>query len=127
VLRVTAHDSTGSDGLDLSDAPFAIQNSQAEVEEASVTEFQLGPMSPNPMRNRVWIEYALPREAPVRLSVCDLQGREIAVLAGGVHGAGRHRALWNGQAEGRNTAPGIYFVRFSRPGKVHFRRLVVLH
>jgi len=38
----------------------------------------------------------VPRAANVRLSVVDLQGREVAVLAEGVYSPGRHEIRWDG-------------------------------
>jgi DNA-binding beta-propeller fold protein YncE len=86
-------------------------------------EFALAPLAPNPSRGPVRTEFALPRESHVRLSVIDLMGREVAVLANGTYSAGRHEASWNTDA-GRSVPAGIYFVRLVADGRAWMRRVV---
>src|SRR5207247_2544079 len=77
--------------------------------EGPVIEFALGPPRPTPTSGSARIDYALPRECGIRLSVLDVQGREVTRLADGMQTAGRHQALWN---EARVMAqPGVYTVR----------------
>lgn len=86
----------------------------------------LEPARPSPMRGTGQLVFVLPREANARLSVLDLQGREIAVLADGVFPAGRHTATWDGRT-GQGSAPaGLYFVRLLAEGRVSSQRLVRL-
>jgi hypothetical protein len=92
---------------------------------AVAQEFALSNVWPTPSRGIARIEYALPQAAPVKLSVLDIQGREVAVLVDGVISAGRHQAVWHA-ARTSGTAPsGIYFVRYQTPGKNFVRRLIV--
>jgi len=86
-------------------------------------EFALAPLAPNPARGPLEAAFTLPREAHARLSVLDLQGREIAVLEDAVLAAGRHTAAWNTAA--RPAAPGMYFVRFAADGRTWTRRVVI--
>lgn len=86
------------------------------------SSFTLAPLHPNPSRGMVRAEFALPRETRVRLTVIDVQGREVAVLADGTFPAGRHAASWDAKA-GR-VPPGIYFVRLSTEDRAFIRRLV---
>jgi hypothetical protein len=96
------------------------------VETGPVTALALQPARPSPMRGTGQIGFALPREAHVRLSILDLQGREVAVLADGVLPAGDHTATWDGHT-GRGTAPaGLYFVRLLAEGRALSQRLVRL-
>jgi streptogramin lyase len=85
------------------------------------TEFALAPLSPNPSRGPLRARFALPYESHVRLSVIDLQGREVAVLADGTFPAGRHETSWNGA---RPIPSGVYFVRMVAGGRAWMRRLV---
>jgi hypothetical protein len=50
----------------------------------------------------------LPRGQDVRLSIVDVRGRVVAVLANGPMPAGIHVATW----EPGKSAAGVYFVRF---------------
>jgi DNA-binding beta-propeller fold protein YncE len=87
------------------------------------TEFALASPMPNPSRGAVQVEFALPRDARVRVSVIDLQGREVALLADGVLPAGRHSRSWSDDAPHR-AAAGIYFVRLAADGRTWVQRIV---
>jgi hypothetical protein len=90
-----------------------------------VTEFALSGISPNPTSGPVRIEYAVAREAPVRLSVMDLQGRELVRLVDGMQTPGRHQAIWTGEtAKGRAPA-GLYFVLFKSPERTFTKRITI--
>ena len=102
--------------------PNALADAPPRPPAALPLEFALAPLAPNPSHGRVRAEFALPHEAHVRLSVIDLQGREVAVLADGTYPAGRHVASWGASAE--HTPPGIYFVRMAAGGRAWMRRLV---
>ena len=62
------------------------------------SEFALAPLYPNPGRGPVRVEFALPRESHARVTVIDLQGREVAVLMDATLPAGRHEASWGSNA-----------------------------
>jgi hypothetical protein len=65
---------------------------------------RFGSVGPSPGRGETWIAYALPRAAYTRLSLHDVQGHELAVLADGVQAAGRQQRMWDGRI-GRREAP----------------------
>jgi len=85
-------------------------------------DFALAPLAPNPSVGPVQAEFALPRESHVRLTVIDIQGREVAVLADGTYPAGRHEATWDTNA-GQPPA-GVYFVRMVVGARAWMQRLV---
>lgn len=117
-LEVVAHDGAGLTGAALSDS-FVISDGTSGVGGHPVTEFALPAIAPNPVRGLARIRFAVPRVAAVRVSVLDVQGREVAILAEGVYEPGMHEAAW-GAAEAR---PGLYFVRMTAPGHTFMRRL----
>ncbi len=80
-------------------------------------------VSPSPSRGATHVEFTVPQEQRVRVSVVDVQGRLRAVLADGVYAAGRHRVDWN--SEGGAPA-GVYFVRYEQAGRPTARRLVII-
>ena len=59
------------------------------------------------------------------LTVHDVQGRLMAVLADGAYEAGRHAAVWDGRGTQGPGRTGIYFVRYRTPAGVMTRRLVL--
>jgi hypothetical protein len=62
---------------------------------------------PSPFTGSMVIQYVLPVAGPVRISVSDLTGRVIRVLADGAQTAGQHSV---GFAPGRGLAAGVYVV-----------------
>ena len=86
--------------------------------------FALNVIAPNPSPDPTRVEFAVGEEARVRLSVVDLLGREVAVLADAVYPPGDHEAWWNGNGPRGRVSPGIYFVRFEVAGHQLMRRMV---
>ena len=60
-----------------------------------IREFSLLPVSPNPSRGMAYVAWSVPRESRLRLTVHDVQGRQVAVLADGIYTNGRHVMRWN--------------------------------
>jgi subtilisin family serine protease len=75
---------------------------------------------PNPVVREATVEFALPVAGEVRVTVQDVQGREVAVLADGRFAAGRHRASWRDAG----TRSGVYWVRYRAAGIERARRMV---
>jgi hypothetical protein len=90
-----------------------------------VREFALSRISPNPANGPASIDFAVPQQSKVRLSVLDVQGRVVAVLVDGVVKAGRHQAVWNGNGTHGTTRAGMYFVRFEAGGKSFVKRVAL--
>ena len=66
----------------------------------------------------------MPSAASVRLTVHDVMGREVAVLADGPYAAGRYSIRWN--ASNRGLAAGMYFVRLVTPAGMFTRRVALI-
>jgi hypothetical protein len=91
----------------------------------AIERFALARVWPNPSRSDVRIDYAVARAVPVRLSVVDVQGREVAVLAEGAHQPGRYQAMWAGQTPSGPAPVGMYFIRYRVPGQEMTKRFVL--
>ena len=77
-------------------------------EEESTTPEELAlDTYPNPAVGSLTVRYALPTPSPVRLSVYDVMGREVAVLVDEARPVGRHEVPF---AQG-SLAAGVYVVR----------------
>lgn len=83
--------------------------------------------SPNPSRGASTLRCGLSRESDATLSICDVQGRVLAVWRWTALAAGSHEVRWNGLAQdGQPVPPGILFARFSADGQVRTQRMVRL-
>ena len=69
--------------------------------------------TPNPFTGSMHMAYAVTGEAErVEISVYDVAGRRVSVLADGVQPVGRHSVAWDGRdASGAQVRRGMYFVR----------------
>lgn len=77
----------------------------------------LGRNEPNPFGSETSIRYTLPARGPVRLSVFDVRGREVALLANDVESAGDHLVRWDGRDQGGHpVAAAVYFYRLETAG-----------
>jgi streptogramin lyase len=92
------------------------------VDDPPVLELALGAVSPNPALGEARLELALPRESDVRLSIFDVQGREVAVLANGTLESGRHTLAW----EAQGASAGVYFARARAEGRTLTRRFTLV-
>lgn len=77
--------------------------------------------APNPTTGRSVVRYDLAVAGPVRLTVHDLLGREVAVVAEGHRVAGAHRASLEASA----LAPGLYLLRLDAPDGAQTTRLTL--
>jgi hypothetical protein len=99
----------------------------AVTQDAIPDRFDLGPVFPNPTSGRSRLEFAVPRESYVEVTVHDVQGRRLAYLAAGRYQPGRYQITWNGEVEHRRAPTGLYFIRYVTPERTLVRRVVLLH
>jgi len=123
LLRAVAHDAAGNSAADTSDAVFSILATTG-VDRGPATALALAPVYPNPMRSGGTFAFALPQPAHVRLSVLDVQGREVLVLADEDRGAGWHMLPWR-NGERASLGAGLYFARLRAGGRTFTQRFVL--
>jgi len=73
--------------------------------------------------NPMMVQFNLNQTSNVNLQIYDITGKIIVTLASGTYNAGRHTLNWNT----RDTAPGIYFVRFITPEFTATRKVIAIH
>jgi hypothetical protein len=93
-----------------------------EDEQSSPTLFHLAQNYPNPVTTSTTIPFTLSKPEHVRLSVCDVLGREIAVLVDGERMAGEQSVPFS--AAGLRA--GIYFSVLRTNSVVETRKMMVV-
>jgi len=86
------------------------------------TSFDLQQNYPNPFNPSTSIDYRLPKDGKVSLSVYDQLGREVKELVSGFKSAGRYAVQWNASG----VSSGLYYARFivlDEFGKVQFSKV----
>ena len=82
----------------------------------------LHPAYPNPFNSITTVRFSLPASERVRLSIFDLCGREVAVLANRQFAAGQHSAHWNAT----DFSSGVYFCRIRAGDFVGVKKVMLM-
>lgn len=89
---------------------------------AQPTEFALSQNYPNPFNPSTKIEFAVPVQSNVKLSVFNIVGQEVATLVNGPVSAGKHTVTFN--ASGFSS--GMYFFRLSSGSFNTVKKMVLM-
>jgi len=98
-----------------SDGPQSVQSWEA------INELDLQ-FYPNPAKNRVRIEYNLPKRTDIELSIFDATGSLIKNIVGKNQASGRYRMFF----DTTKLSQGVYFVRLHTSDKSIVEKVVVL-
>jgi hypothetical protein len=82
---------------------------------------------PNPFNPQTTLRFTLGAPARVRLTVHDVTGRHVRVIADEAFAAGMYERIWDGRDDGgRELASGIYLLRLNTVAGEQAQRLVLL-
>lgn len=92
----------------------------------AMPEVSFSALSPNPTSGPARMEFTMPRDGNVRLTILDMQGRTVSTLAEGDFAAGRHQVSWSGRTAAGAVSPGVYYARLEIGGQQMVRRFAVV-
>ena len=104
---------------------FEAQGTAVVALSGSVTpsDFAIVSAYPNPFNPSTTIEFSLPNEALVDVSIFDIRGRMISSLVSNeLKASGTHRVKWD--ASGNSS--GIYIVKIDSEGNSDTQRLLLI-
>ncbi len=82
---------------------------------------------PNPFNPETRIDFELPQGCRVELSVYNLLGRRVKILADGGYSAGSHTVTWDGRDDnGSMVSSGVYFYRLTASGVSETRKMLLM-
>ncbi|MCK9329981.1 MAG: T9SS type A sorting domain-containing protein, partial [Candidatus Cloacimonetes bacterium] len=82
---------------------------------------------PNPFNPTTAIEFYLPEQDNINLSIFNVKGQKIITLHNDVLDKGIHTFIFNGKDEkGNNLSSGIYFMRISGNKYLHNKKIILL-
>ena len=84
--------------------------------------FRLLESYPNPFNNQTVVSFELPAAGSIKLTVCDISGRENAIIAEGWFPPGFHSLAWNA----KNANSGIYFITLEYGGVKQTRKVALV-
>ena len=125
----TALQSAGSDGFALGDLnwypsqlaqwhPTDIQSTDNPVP----TAFRLSQNYPNPFNPTTKISYTLATKGMTKLSVCDVLGREVAVLVNEIQNSGSYDVTFMAD----KLSSGIYFTKLTSSGTTQSMKMILM-
>ncbi|NIN01126.1 MAG: M20/M25/M40 family metallo-hydrolase [candidate division Zixibacteria bacterium] len=90
-------------------------------------EFSLSQNYPNPFNPYTAIEYALPRDCEVKITIYNILGQRVKTLVQEHQKAGHKRIEWDGRdGRGEELATGIYFYRIEAEQFVQTKKMLLL-
>jgi len=84
--------------------------------------FSLHGNYPNPFNASTTIQYELKENREIKLSIFNINGREVDVIVNDYQLAGEHSIVWNGY----NVPSGIYFIRLTSKDFIQTSKAILL-
>lgn len=119
--RLELVDDFGNAGL-MEAGPHIIVDEGSAAGELAPRRLELAQNYPNPFNPATRFRFAVPEGGPLRLSVYDVKGREVARLWNG-H---REPGWWEVEWRPTNLSSGVYFARLQQGPTVLTRKVVLL-
>ena len=80
---------------------------------------------PNPFNPQTVIQYEIPIQGRVVITIFDILGREVIKLVDVVQGHGYKAITWDGKNErGLPVGAGLYFYQLQTPTYIHTKKMV---
>ncbi|HKK21559.1 MAG TPA: FlgD immunoglobulin-like domain containing protein, partial [candidate division Zixibacteria bacterium] len=115
---------------ELLDSLARVDSANAKAESAGALlprEYKLSQNYPNPFNPTTTIEYDLPKDSRVLLTVTNILGQTVSTLVDRNQPAGRYRVEWDGKdADGREAATGIYLCHLTANDYQQTTKMVLL-
>jgi hypothetical protein len=111
--------------IDFSDFPSSLD----DVRKLSgiVKTFKLLQNYPNPFNPSTTIEYQIPEDGHVRISIFDINGKKIRQLQDGQQSSGTYKVKWRGKnSDGIPVSSGFYIYTIQFEKEVLSKRMIFL-
>jgi len=103
---------------------FKADESETIPEHFSIQNF------PNPFNPDIigtTIQYALPKETDVTITIYNIKGQLVKRIVKGMQSPGIYNVIWNGKDEtGKSISNGIYFYQLSTDNKTLIKKMLLL-
>ena len=107
--------------------PAEVKSTPVTIERALPTKYDLIQNYPNPFNPETVIEFQLPEESYVTLTVFNVLGQEIRKLVDGRKSGGFYKVIWDGRSDvGRDVSTGVYFFRLQANEFVSVKKMMLL-
>ena len=114
-IDITVADKNGN-------AIVTTQSMNLEVYQSGPHKFELSSIYPNPFNPATEINFSVPTDSYVRLSVYNVQGQEVDVIHEGFQSSGAHSYTWNAS----DMSSGVYYARLVSGNKAKTMKAVLM-
>jgi hypothetical protein len=112
---------------DLELLPYQSETIMFGEPENVPTMFFLADNYPNPFNPTTTINYSIPNDTDVSLSIYNVKGQKVTTLVNGNQIAGSYNAVWNGTDDKNNkVSSGIYFYKITAGEKTEMKKMVLM-
>jgi len=87
-----------------------------------ITGYKLYPNEPNPFKDFTTIQYNIPRESNVKISIFDTQGKELLVPVNRKHQSGKYKV----DVTNEFLPPGIYIYKLESEKFTESRKMIII-
>jgi hypothetical protein len=112
-----------------SDLQILVTSQELPEADLAPTHTGIRRLSPNPTSGPVDLDYELADTGPLRVTVFDAAGRQVATVLNELRPAGRHQVRWDpsGYVAGESRrSSGVLFLKFEVRGVSETRKIVVV-
>ncbi|MBT4485576.1 MAG: T9SS type A sorting domain-containing protein [Candidatus Latescibacteria bacterium] len=109
--------------------PYYSENSSVsgKIVSAIPLMFNLSQNYPNPFNPFTTIEFSLPGESVVNLSIYNITGQKVRTLVSEPMTAGKHTIHWDGKSDsGHSVSSGVYIARITTVDKIATRSMMLM-
>ncbi len=97
------------------------------IEPTIPSEFSLSQNYPNPFNMSTTIEYGLPEQSQVSITVYNILGQEVSTLVDGIKPAGLYQTQWDGtNSHGNTVATGVYMYRIETSNYIKTKKMLLV-
>ncbi len=113
----------------LDQALVADRSGQSVMAKTAVVPdvFKISRVFPNPFNPSIRLEYNLPEQSSVKVTIYNQLGQVVNVLVNQTQSAGHYSVRWNGMDEqGRRASSGLYLAKVQAGDKVRITKLTLM-
>jgi hypothetical protein len=107
---------------------YTIDVSQLSLQDEILPSYYiLSQNFPNPFNPSTSIQYTIPENSIIKLTIFNIQGEEVNEIFNREHIPGQYTILWDGKDNNGNTLPsGMYFYRLSSKNYSSIRKMIFI-
>lgn len=95
--------------------------------EKSLSDFRLSQNYPNPFNPSTKIKYQVPIASHISITIYDILGKEVAIVANERKDAGLYEAIWSGLDKNQaKVSSGVYIVRIKAKNFVDTKKMLLI-